>query len=280
MSFPATEEHPNTWEALLGQLANLKGEWLFRGAMANWNAEPSLERVVHTHWEIPLSGASKIESKLLREFKRHPEVKGLAGDPDDDLEWFALMQHYGAPTRLLDWSYSPFAALFFALDVLLNSRPDSDPSKDPKAALWALRSAWFDEALPMLLATPELQKLEAYKERRDGPSFRALFVEPNPRPAFVYPVNPIHLNARLSAQQGVFLCPADISQTFMANLGTLGALANPTNARSFILSRGILREGFDCLNRMNVSARNLYPDLAGYAQWLKHRVPFLPELPQ
>ncbi len=280
MSFPATEESPKNWESLLGQLASLKGEWVFRGAMAGWNAESSLERVICTHWGMPLVDAPIIERKLVREFKRHPEVKGLPGDPDDDLEWFALMQHYGAPTRVLDWSYSPFAALFFALDSLLNSRPDSDPLKDPKAALWALRAGWFDKVLPSVLSTSDLKKLETYTRDRDGPSFRALFVAADPRVAFVYPVNPMHLNERLSVQQGLFLCPGDISQTFMANLGTLGALTDPANARSFILSRDILRESFESLHRMNVSARSLYPGLAGYAQWLKHRLPYLPDIPR
>ncbi|MBI3938526.1 MAG: FRG domain-containing protein [Betaproteobacteria bacterium] len=281
MPFPATEESPKSWCDLVGIFATLKGEWLFRGAMAGWDAEPSLERVC-THWGISFDKAPDAERKLLREFKRHPEAKGLPGDPDDALEWFSLMQHYGAPTRLLDWSYSPYTALFFALDHLLNSKPDPDPVKDPKAAIWAVRAAWFDEALSHVLSAENLAKLDAYRKapiKLRAAAFRALFLEANPRIAFVYPVNPRYLNERLSVQQGVFLCPGDVSQSFMDNLSNVGFLADPANARSIILSRAVMSQCFESLHRMNVSARSLYPGLAGYAQWLKHRIPYLPDVP-
>ena len=51
-------------------------------------------------------------------------------DPDDDFQWLALMQHHGAPTRLLDFTWSPYVAAFFALE-----RATSD------AAVWALNPA-------------------------------------------------------------------------------------------------------------------------------------------
>lgn len=53
------------------------------------------------------------EKFLLREFKMKSTMKTLA-EPKNDWEWLSLAQHYGLPTRLLDWSTNPLVALYFA----------------------------------------------------------------------------------------------------------------------------------------------------------------------
>jgi hypothetical protein len=49
-----------------------------------------------------------------------------------------LMQHYKAPTRLLDWSYSPYLAAYFAC----SSNPNID------GAIWALNMQADDFTMP------------------------------------------------------------------------------------------------------------------------------------
>ena len=60
--------------------------------------------------------AAAREVAIVREFMRRAHHY-LPDVPRDDnwLEWLALMQHHGAPTRLLDWTYSPSVAVHFAL---------------------------------------------------------------------------------------------------------------------------------------------------------------------
>ena len=87
---------------------------LFRGVTQEKNHKliPSIGRDTseNTNGDI-----SHLEDSLLSEFKRL-SITLLNKYPSSDFEWLFLAQHYGLPTRLLDWSTNPLVALFFSVE--------------------------------------------------------------------------------------------------------------------------------------------------------------------
>lgn len=91
-------------ESLIAHLTSLakEGRYVFRGYSTEEQILPSIIR----------NRAVDIEARLLKEFERYGAHYFHANNP---IEFMAHAQHYGLPTRLLDFSYNPFIALFFSL---------------------------------------------------------------------------------------------------------------------------------------------------------------------
>ena len=95
--------------------------WSFRGqADASWALEPTLLRRLGVNGVCKAEFAHALERTMLREFVTkfpvYSDMPSVEFARFNVLRWMTLMQHYGCPTRLLDWSDSPYVAAFFACD--------------------------------------------------------------------------------------------------------------------------------------------------------------------
>jgi hypothetical protein len=263
-------EYVESWPAFVQRVSGMGTEWVFRGDLASGTLVTALERACRS-WGVPFERAPAVERHLMREFQRHPEADRLGLERDDALSWYAAMQHYGAPTRLLDWTYSPFVAAHFAFDRLLGSLP-GEP--DPKAAVWALDTHALSAAVREVLSDEDWR----HYTTRDSAAFRALYVDHDPPIRLIGAVNPLRLNERLSLQQGVFLCPGDARVRWVENLQALPLPSVDRVLRLLVLDVESLEPAFRELARMNVTARSLFPGLDGYARSLLHRFKLLADL--
>src|SRR4029077_12325607 len=107
------ENNPNDVSGFLARVKQIRDRWSypygdpngpwFRGqARSYWKLRPRLFR----EYENQLThNVGEIEDEIREEFAfRAPILSDMKPAGEDDWEWYFLMQHYGAPTRLLDWT--------------------------------------------------------------------------------------------------------------------------------------------------------------------------------
>ena len=236
--------------------------WLYRGQRAaDWKLMTSLEGCCVREGVSSLDRA-RIEQELFREFRRtyhhyavHVPQSGVA------LEWLSLMQHHGAPTRLLDCTYSIYIASYFAVE-----------DADADAAVWAFNGPWagrqsasrFQSAGKPANIVDKL--LEPFGEG-DESIFEPLFFS-SPHVRLTCPLNPFRLNERLRIQKGIFLVPGSVDDSFMANLEAMPDYEDEKHLIKIIIPSSLRRQVLQGLFEMNITRTSLFPGVDGFARSL------------
>ncbi|HUK17182.1 MAG TPA: FRG domain-containing protein [Bryobacteraceae bacterium] len=240
-----------SWEAFLKLVTQPPySHWAFRGERdERWPLYSSLSRYLQNFGVARAAWPSQ-EERILRIFKRKAHhFLPKAPEWDDDFQWLALMQHHGAPTRLIDFTWSPYVAAFFALERTLAD-----------GVVWAMNPARIDSS-----RAPQPVRMDP---RLKG-NFRRYFLKGNQR--FIWMGEPHTMNQRLIAQSGTFAVPGAID----VPVEEIVSQSDPENVLAKIILRNAVREtGMRELYRMNITYATLFPDLDGLAKSMGYELEF------
>jgi hypothetical protein len=257
-----TESTPiGTWPEFEDWSLPFRDTGCFRGqADATWHLTTTSERRTWQEWAMEINSTTmesvanvmpeENEEAVLQDFQREAHHYYPSTPFDQTVDWLALLQHHGGPTRMLDWSRSPYVALYFAM----RRNPASD------ATLWAINLKWLRECSTELLrhqdtdCPDDSDQLSRYINR-------ILLRRGNPQ--IIVCASPVQLNERMRIQQGELLCNLQQGGSgFSAIL--LGMLIHSSKARQQVVSRIVVRkhlksEFLERLRRMNTDETSLLP---------------------
>jgi FRG domain len=231
------------------------GPLWFRGSKdANYELLPSLFR----HATITdVDKILELEHRLLVRFKQR-SVPFITSKPlTTDWEFLFLMQHYGVPTRLLDWSENAFVALWFAL----NSQESIAAGKTPVVwvmdpTLWNRQVFEYQKYEGSILSVGDVQ-LTGYEPK-------ALMESMNSAPVSLYGT---HNSPRIVAQRGVFTIAGKDKrplEAFVSDFkdpsGCISRIEVPPRTALKLISE---------LRGIGFSESMIFPDLEGLARELK-----------
>lgn len=268
--------------------------WIFRGhKRASYPLQPSIERVSACDW-------AEAEYRILREFqsKARMHMDPIQLPPvHHKLGWLAIIQHYGAPTRLLDFTYSPYVALYFALR-------NREKGESDYAEVWAFDAAALREQArnkgweagketerqkgkspkrrPPLSMNPA-DTLSALQLAQEEDEHWDVLIRRTLRPCgtrrehfnssgFVAVALPPLQNPRLSSQQGVFLLNGAEALSFELSLQSMMQGVEQPWYKRFRVPEKSLDEMEEQLFQLNIHDLSLFPDVEGLAGFVRQKI--------
>lgn len=240
------ELYRDSWNRDLGRF---RSRCAFRGLSdAHYRLETTLMR---------LGGPfAELERHLLRNFKKYAHRDVVSRD--SLWHWLAVAQHFGLPTRLLDWTYSPFCALHFATSNV--DKFDAD------GVVWAVNYVRAHKMLP--------DSLRLQLDREGANVFTVEMLSES--------VASFQELAFLSKDHfTVFFEPPSIDDRIVNQFAFFSIMSDPVTvmdgwledhpevARKIIIPAALKWEIRDKLDQANITERVLFPGLDGLSTWLK-----------
>lgn len=197
-----------------------------------------------------------LERHLMRNFIKYAHRNVAQGD--SVWHWVSVAQHYGLPTRLLDWTYSPLIAMHFATANIEKVHIDG--------AIWAVNYLKLHRLIPAELKNEldsEGANVFTVKMLSEGvASFREL--ENLSKSAFALFFEPPSMDDRIANQYALFSVMSNPHSTFDSWLNE-----HPEIWRKIIIPAELKWEIRDKLDQANITERVLFPGLDGLSKWLK-----------
>ena len=242
--------------------------YIWRGQRcSNWLMESTLDRLVKRA-KVAKTKRNAFRKAHLERFKY--AVRGRRGSNppplNDENDWWALGQHNGLATPLLDWTTSPFVAAYFAFIDIGNRQTKN-------RAIYALHRPSVENKVSDLIDKERQRREEKKKEIESSTkndvaralALHGLDLPIKPQVEFIRPLS--NENQRLVNQGGLFTrSPDDIDlQTWVEDNFEedrkgydLMKILVPNKDRETCLKT---------LNRMNINHLTLFPDLYGASKF-------------
>lgn len=238
----------NSWNPRIGRY---RSKYAFRGLSdSEFKLETTLMRLGGDY--------SKLENHLLRNFSKYAHQNVV--ERDSIWHWLSVAQHHGLPTRLMDWTYSPYVAMHFATENI--------EKYDLDGAIWAVDYIEVNKLVPAIL------KDGLEKEGANVFTSKMLIEQ----------INSLHDFKTISKEDFMlFIEPPSIDDRFINQFAFFSISSNPCLAMDewlskfpdiwmkIIIPKELKWEIRDKLDQANITERVLFPGLDGLSQWLKRQ---------
>lgn len=236
----------NTWDH---RIDRFRSPFIYRGMNdSGYTLKTSLARLGGDY--------SKLERHLLRNFRKYAHNSSVS---DQSIwNWLAMAAHHGMPSRLLDWTYSPYVALHFATNDLQRFDKDS--------IIWGLNYVGLNEFLP--------QRFKDVIHREQSNTFTAEMLDSVCKDLS-------ELDRSSEEDFLIFLEPPSLDDRIVNQFALFSLLSNPSTLMDewledhdqfvfkIIIPAELKWEVRDKLDQANITERVLFPGLDGLTMWLK-----------